>query len=183
MRTFPGRSQRLTRSHSCRLHDRGVDLKRRPPKSRPAAPRWTYVSHREDGPQGLRRPRFSFFRFTCQTAQDRPGPLSLKESRRSPRFRDHRKLVHRISVRSFAGAPSRRSRQRAVRAVYRTPLNALSTPNPAESVSVSIFSTLAHTPPPANVFFFARGLGIIDRRAPPIRQNWRRTQATFLGRS
>src|SRR6266446_9933603 len=26
------------------------------------------------GPQGLRRPRFSFFRFTCQTARDRDGP-------------------------------------------------------------------------------------------------------------
>ena len=127
------------------MHDRGVNLKRRPPKSRPAASRSAHVSDRGRGPQGLRRPRFSFFRFTCQTAQDRPGPLSLKESRRSPRFRVHRKLVHRISVRSFAGAPSRRSRQRAVRAVYRTPLNALSTPNPAESASVSIFSTLAHT--------------------------------------
>ena len=71
MRTFPGRSQRLTRSHSCRLHDRGVDLKRRPPKSRPAAPpSKTYVSARGRGPQGLRRPRFSFFLFTCQTARD-----------------------------------------------------------------------------------------------------------------
>jgi hypothetical protein len=52
---LPGRSQRLTRSHSCSrarknatatcialapaaFHDKGVDLKRRPPKSLPAAP-------------------------------------------------------------------------------------------------------------------------------------------------
>jgi len=28
----------------------------------------------ERSPQGLRRPRFSFFRFTCQTARDRGGP-------------------------------------------------------------------------------------------------------------
>jgi hypothetical protein len=114
---------------------------------------------REDGPQGLRRPRFSFFRFTCQTARDRPGPLSRKESRRSPRFRDHRKLVHRISVRSFAGAPSRRSRQRAVRVVYRTRLKTLSTPKPVESASASNFSTLAHTPLPASPFSFLAGWG------------------------
>jgi hypothetical protein len=44
MRTFPGRSQRLTRSHFDFLQNRSsarfisVDLKRRPPKSRPAAP-------------------------------------------------------------------------------------------------------------------------------------------------
>src|ERR1700680_2490288 len=28
----------------------------------------------QSSPQGLRRPRFSFFRFTCQTARDRDGP-------------------------------------------------------------------------------------------------------------
>ncbi len=29
---------------------------------------------RESGPQGLRRPRFSFFRFTCQTARNLAAP-------------------------------------------------------------------------------------------------------------
>jgi hypothetical protein len=33
-------------------------------------------STRGGGPQGPRRPRFSFFRFTCQTARDRGVPLS-----------------------------------------------------------------------------------------------------------
>jgi hypothetical protein len=51
----------------------GVDLKRVPPKSRPAAPCKGFPAH-GDGPQGLRRPRFSFFRFTCQTARDRMAP-------------------------------------------------------------------------------------------------------------
>ena len=38
----------------------------------------------QSSPQGLRRPRFSFFRFTCQTARNHDGPLSGKpESRRS----------------------------------------------------------------------------------------------------
>ena len=31
----------------------------------------------DGGPQGLRRPRFSFFRFTCQTARQPCGSLSL----------------------------------------------------------------------------------------------------------
>ena len=31
-------------------------------------------SVRGSGPQGLRRPRFSFFRFTCQTAREPHGP-------------------------------------------------------------------------------------------------------------
>jgi hypothetical protein len=42
----------------------------------------------DGGPQGLRRPRFSFFRFTCQTARQPCGSLSstgqsLAKSRRS----------------------------------------------------------------------------------------------------
>ena len=32
-------------------------------------------SVRGSGPQGLRRPRFSFFRFTCQTARNLAVPL------------------------------------------------------------------------------------------------------------
>ena len=101
MRTYPGRSQRLTRSHSrragatypcgltphlhLRSHDRGVDLKRRPPKSRPtAAPRMARLLSRprwNRSPQGLRRPRFSFFRFTCQTARDPSEPHSPTKRR------------------------------------------------------------------------------------------------------
>jgi hypothetical protein len=57
------------------LAHQGVDLKRRPPKSRPdraAEPK--QASAFGDGPQGLRRPRFSFFRFTCQTAE---GPVKV----------------------------------------------------------------------------------------------------------
>jgi len=34
-------------------------------------------SVRGSGPQGLRRPRFSFFRFTCQTARWSGDHLSL----------------------------------------------------------------------------------------------------------
>jgi hypothetical protein len=57
------------------LAHQGVDLKRRPPKSRPdraAEPKQASVIG--GGPQGLRRPRFSFFRFTCQTAE---GPVKV----------------------------------------------------------------------------------------------------------
>ena len=72
MRTYPGRSQRLTRSHSRRVgathlcgltphlhlrsHDRGVDLKRRPPKSRPTAtPRMARLLSRLTGGIAVRR--------------------------------------------------------------------------------------------------------------------------------
>jgi hypothetical protein len=66
------------------LYDKGVDLKRRPPKSRPTAFPWRIASPPEGGPQGLRRPRFSFFRFTCQTARDDGSPiLGRTEGRRS----------------------------------------------------------------------------------------------------
>jgi hypothetical protein len=54
-------------------HDHSVDLKRRPPKSLPTVLREQFPD-RESGPQGLRRPRFSFFRFTCQTTRDPEGP-------------------------------------------------------------------------------------------------------------
>ena len=64
----------------------------------------------QGSPQGLRRPRFSFFRFTCQTAQDLTAPLSGKpESRRSATLSIRiESLGHRISVRCFSGAKSRR---------------------------------------------------------------------------
>src|SRR5262249_9542105 len=80
MRTFPGWSltfDEVPPTSSARLLARitGVDLKRVPPKSRPAAAARRFPRP-GDGPQGLRRPRFSFFRFTCQTARDRVAPLS-----------------------------------------------------------------------------------------------------------
>ena len=66
------------------LYDKGVDLKRRPPKSRPTAFPWRIASPPKGGPQGLRRPRFSFFRFTCQTARDDGSPiLGRTEGRRN----------------------------------------------------------------------------------------------------
>ena len=79
----------MTRSHSDCFRNHSVDLKRRPPKSRPTAFPWRIASPTEGGPQGLRRPRFSFFRFTCQTARNRKGPYSPDEpeSRRSHRPR------------------------------------------------------------------------------------------------
>src|SRR5438445_1483897 len=41
---------------------------------------------RGSGPQGLRRPRFSFFLFTCQTARNHGGPVpGSPESIRSPK--------------------------------------------------------------------------------------------------
>jgi len=64
---------------------------------------------RGSGPQGLRRPRFSFFRYTCQTARDQEDPLSeTPESRRSPKPPTETGCLVTLSVRSFAGAPSRR---------------------------------------------------------------------------
>jgi hypothetical protein len=97
----------------------------RPPKSRPAAcieasteglPLKESPSAnppQQNGPQGLRRPRFSFFRFTCQTARNRDGSHSTgkPESRRSFMLPMRiGSLGHRISVRCFAGATSRRKR-------------------------------------------------------------------------
>ena len=67
-------------------------------------------SDRGSGPQGLRRPRFSFFRFTCQTARgSRRSPLP-GEPREPPKLQaaDRNRRLVTPMVRSFAGAPSRR---------------------------------------------------------------------------
>lgn len=55
-------------------------LKREPPNSlpRPLLPIKASFDH-ESGPQGLRRPRFSFFRFNFQTAR-KPGGLPFRRS-------------------------------------------------------------------------------------------------------
>jgi len=44
-------------------------------------------SVRGSGPQGLRRPRFSFFRFTCQTARNLAAPSSQSLLRQDPETR------------------------------------------------------------------------------------------------
>jgi hypothetical protein len=120
----------LTRSHSIHAHIRhsrsahvrkhSVDLKRRPPKSLPtASPSWDCSHDRGHGPQGLRRPRFSFFRFNCQTARDprrSPYPSEFQKASKPPAADLGRKLCHRIISeelrrRAFApsgGAPTRR---------------------------------------------------------------------------
>ena len=82
MRTFPGRSRfarRRSRAaidevrHSDAAHQ-GVDLKRRPPKSRPDRHRAGDKLRPLATVRRTRRPRFSFFRFTCQTAE---GPVKV----------------------------------------------------------------------------------------------------------
>jgi hypothetical protein len=87
---------------------------------------------RDNGPQGLRRPRFSFFRFTCQTARDRGGPTLRKPGEPSkpllPTEIGRRvRVLKTRSVRSFAGAPSRRGGRRTVNGLYRPRPQALST--------------------------------------------------------
>ena len=68
-------------------------------------------SDRGSGPQGLRRPRFSFFRFTCQTARNQAVPLpGHPKSRRSLSLRSSLGGPIPQLVRSFKGAPSRRKR-------------------------------------------------------------------------
>jgi hypothetical protein len=59
----------------------GVTFKRVPPKSfvRPRKPESRSLQIFRD-PQGLRRPRFSFFIFTCQTARGSKTPLPLAGS-------------------------------------------------------------------------------------------------------
>jgi hypothetical protein len=135
MRTFPGWSltfDEVPPTSSMRLLARitGVDLKRVPPKSRPAAPCKGFPAH-GDGPQGLRRPRFSFFRFTCQTARDRVAPLSRSRERSkflaSDRNRTPGPRMKRVSVRSFAGAQKHRGEPRTVNRLYRPRGRTLST--------------------------------------------------------
>ena len=83
----------------------------------------------QSSPQGLRRPRFSFFRFTCQTARDHDSPTPGKpESRRSSTLPIRiGSLGHRISVRCFAGATSRRKRTARRMGLYSLAAGGLST--------------------------------------------------------
>src|SRR6476661_2734168 len=82
------------------------------------------------GPQGLRRPRFSFFRFTCQTARGSRGSPLPGEPREPPKLQaaDRNRRLVTPMVRSFAGAPSRRKRGGApLWGVYSRGVTALST--------------------------------------------------------
>ena len=89
----------------------------------------TDCSARGRGPQGPRRPRFSFFRFTCQTARDQGDPLpGGPESRRNPTPpTEIGGWSPNISeeLRGRAIAPRRR---RTVWGVYRPLAHTLSTP-------------------------------------------------------
>ena len=100
-----------------------VDLKRRPPKSRPAASRSAHVSDRGRGPQGLRRPRFSFFRFTCQTA----GTPAHSTRRREHGHEHGRMLGHRVDSEGLRGRAIAPRRRRTQEDLYRVRLRFLST--------------------------------------------------------
>src|SRR5450631_546590 len=87
--------------------------------------------------QGLRRPRFSFFIFTCQTARGPKTPLPFPEGLRSPHStaNDNRwvsAVDSLILVRSFTGTKTclgQRPRQRRAQwAVYKPAQSSLSTP-------------------------------------------------------
>src|SRR6476646_795413 len=97
-------------------------------------------SGRGSGPQGLRRPRFSFFRFTCQTAREPwRSPFPVKPgSRRSPNLPTEIGRLVTVSVRSFAGAPSRRKagRRAVVEALYGRPLHLVNSKCPQSSPQV-----------------------------------------------
>jgi hypothetical protein len=99
------------RTPACRFHDKGVDLKRRPPKSRPAAPPLEDRSSIEDT---ARRDSAVHVSLSSDSPIKQPGtkavpPSGEPESRRSPRASDRdRKPGHRISMRSFEDAPSHR---------------------------------------------------------------------------
>jgi hypothetical protein len=120
------RIDKLPRHRKHRLREiNGVDLKRVPPKSRPATLHGEelttcvdrlYVSR---GSQGLRRPRFSFFRFTCQTAWDARtlkcrNPISGHArdfAKQPPSAGTDRYSL--LSVKSFRGAGSLPEQRRA----------------------------------------------------------------------
>src|SRR5205085_9240979 len=82
-------------------------------------------SGRGSGPQGLRRPRFSFFRFTCQTARKPwrfPFPMAGKSSK--PKSSDRNRTTgHLISeeLRRRAIAPESGAARRCGGFIWATP--------------------------------------------------------------
>jgi hypothetical protein len=127
----------IAHAPACRFHDNSVDLKRRPPKPLPWPPLVSVASffrelgsERGSGPQGLRRPRFSFFLFTCQTARGhgRPGPPVYRRAVETPGPRQTiGSLVTTVSeeLRRRAIAPS--SGRHARRRLYRPAMTPMST--------------------------------------------------------
>jgi hypothetical protein len=104
-----------------------VDLKRRPPKSLPAASfdrrrASTFGTRRA----GLRRPRFSFFRFTCQTSRNLAAPSpspgaphgevrerEAAEARTSDMAIAHGRMIHRLDSEGLLKTRHRAKRRRA----------------------------------------------------------------------
>jgi hypothetical protein len=169
------RAERLTRSVTLMLAHQGVDLKRVPPKClvRPPPESKTSVLVRGSGPQGLRRPRFSFFLFTCQTARGPGGPRSPVNRRAVEAFRPRQRsgASSPSPVRSFEGAPSRREADGApYSAIYSRRDPAMSTPK-ARNIASFALQRL-----PRN-----RSSATCGRRPFPCREeSRRRTAATFL---
>jgi hypothetical protein len=146
----------LTRSHSClsRSFRREAYAPRSPivlPETSTAevssmaassSRRRRTFSGRGSGPQGLRRPRFSFFRFTCQTARNLAAPSPAGAGERSPLIR-HGRGEHKatafvagcsVTVQTVRGFATRhRSAAARQRAVYSLSRLALSTPYDSKS--------------------------------------------------
>ena len=99
-----------------------VDLKRRPPKSLPGRLRARFT-RAKSGPQGPRRPRFSFFRFTCQTA----GTPAHSTRRREHGHEHGRMLGHRVDSEGLRGRAIAPRRRRTQEDLYRVRLRFLST--------------------------------------------------------
>ena len=130
---------------------------------------------RGSGPQGLRRPRFSFFRFTCQTSRSlRAPPLPLRDAPawgaackgRAAETRtsvmailDHgRMLGHRVNSEGLRGraiAPRRAARREGV---YSLAWTALSTAAPPKSPLWIVGRKLARKRGPAKSANFGREL-------------------------
>src|SRR6266700_4704931 len=82
-----------------RLHENSVDLKRKTAEVSSGRFQSKVALRAGSNPQGLRRPRFSFFLFTCQTARNHAVPPAVEsEGRRSLTLpMTYRKLGHNIS--------------------------------------------------------------------------------------
>ena len=99
------------RTPACRFHDKGVDLKRRPPKSRPAAPLSKITLRSRTRPAGTPPSTFLFLpiHLSNSPGSRRSHPLGGPREPPKPRASDwDRKPGHRVSVRCFEDAPSHR---------------------------------------------------------------------------
>ena len=133
------------------------------------------------GPQGLRRPRFSFFRFTCQTARNREGPTLRRTGGPSKPYTSDqdRKLGHRISVRA-SQARHRAERRTACRGVYIV-LRQGPCQHARPQKSRTVFAATCAVQKSAPLHAVTRKF---HRKVKPVpAAAGRRTAATFLGRS